>query len=252
MMVYIALPVAQWWSNHENVDQSENFLVHDYTQSILNNVEPNALILTYQWDYFVSASYYYQFVRKQRPDVVVLDKELFRRSWYFKMLERNYPWLIERSRDKVNAFLAELYKFEHNLPLNPEIIEERFNAMVNDFIDKTMESRPVYVGNEIEPQFAYSYQRMPDGLLFRLVPEGKAFTTRPQSFTYRPTTFENDYTVGIRYLYARMLTLNASLMAEQQQHELALGALNQAIEIDSLFLPALQLRQQLRVRQLVP
>ncbi|MCI0706540.1 MAG: DUF2723 domain-containing protein [Ignavibacteriae bacterium] len=252
LLVLLLLPAVQWWSNNERVDQSENYLVQDYTHSILKSVEPNAFILTYQWDYFFSASYYYQYVRQMRPDVVIIDKELLRRSWYFIMLERNHPWLIERSRDKVNAFLAELYKFEHGLPLNPEVIEERFNDMINDFIDKAMEERPVYVGNEIEPQFAYAYQRMPEGLLFRLVREGESVSLKPLSLTYRPTPFSNDYTLGIRYLYARMLTMNAALMIEQQQLANADSTLDRALEIDAAFLPALQLREELRTRQRVP
>ena len=248
----VLVPAVQWWSNNGRVDQSDNFLVQDYTQNIFTGVEPNAVILTYQWDYFVSASYYYQYVRKHRPDVVIIDKELLRRSWYFVMLERNYPWLIERSREKVNAFLAELSKFELGLPYVPEFIEGRFNEMINDFIDKAMQDRPVYVGNEIEPQFAYAHQRVPEGLLFRLVRENETLPVKPLSVTYRPTAFQNDYTLGIRYLYARMITLNAALMQERGQDERALTAVKQALEIDSMFLPAYDLQKQLHAQHSLP
>ncbi|HEY5615836.1 MAG TPA: DUF2723 domain-containing protein [Bacteroidota bacterium] len=248
----VLVPAVQWWSNNGRVDQSDNFLVQEYTQNIFAGVEPNAVILTYQWDYFVSASYYYQCVRKHRSDLVIIDKELLRRSWYFVMLERNHPWLIERSREKVNAFLAELSKFERGLPYVPEFIEGRFNEMINDFIDKAMQDRPVYVGNEIEPQFAYAHQRVPEGLLFRLVRENETLPVKPLSLTYRPTAFQNDYTLGIRYLYARMLTLNAALMQERGQDERALAAVKQALEIDSTFLPAYDLQKQLRTQHSLP
>lgn len=244
-VLVLSFPVAQWWSNGEYVDQSDNFLVHDYTQNILNHVEPNAFILTYQWDYFVAPSYYTQFVKKQRQDVVIIDKELLRRSWYFGMLERNFPRLIERSREKVNLFLAELYKFEHDLPYDAAVIEARFNEMINDFIDRAMEERPVYIGGEIEPQFAYRYQRVPEGLLFRLLREGETPKSKPIDVVFRPTSFENDYTRGIKFLYARMLTLNAALFQEQKLTGKALQFVQQALSIDSTFRPAKTLHEQL-------
>lgn len=244
-VLVLSFPVAQWWSNGEYVDQSDNFLVHDYTQNILNHVEPNAFILTYQWDYFVAPSYYAQFVKKQRQDVVIIDKELLRRSWYFGMLERNFPRLIERSREKVNLFLAELYKFEHDLPYDAAVIEARFNEMINDFIDRAMEERPVYIGGEIEPQFAYRYQRVPEGLLFRLLREGETPKSKPIDVVFRPTSFENDYTRGIKFLYARMLTLNAALFQEQKLTGKALQFVQQALSIDSTFRPAKTLHEQL-------
>lgn len=244
-VLVLSFPVAQWWSNRDFVDQSDNFLVHDYTQNILNHVEPNAFILTYQWDYFVASSYYAQLVKKQRQDVMVIDKELLRRSWYFAMLERKYPQLIERSREKVKLFLAELYKFEHDIPYDPAVIEARFNEMINDFIDRAMEERPVYVGGEIEPQFAYKYQRVPEGLLFRLLREGETPKSKPIDMVFRPTSFENDYTRSIKFLYARMLTFNAALFQEQTLTNEALHLVQQALSIDSTFRPAVTLHEQL-------
>ncbi len=246
VLVLLIFPAIQWWQNKPNVDQSDNYLVHDYTHNILDNVEANAFILTYQWDYFVASSYYQQYVRKQRPDVVVLDKELLRRSWYFRLLEQNYARLIERSRVKVNLFLTELYKFEHDMPYDAAVIEARFNDMVNDFIDKAMGDRPVYVGSEIEPQFAFNYHRVPEGLLFRLLRENEKPNVKALPLTFRPTAFENDYTRGIRFLSARMLTMNAALMHEQQRVDLALQAVDRALAIDSTFKPARTLREELQ------
>lgn len=244
-ILVLIFPAVQWWSNREYVDQSDNYLVHDYTQNIFDHVEPNALILTYQWDYFVASSYYAQFVKRQRPDVVIIDKELLRRSWYFTMLERNYPWLIERSRENIDLFLAELRTFEHELPYDASVIEARFNEMINDFIDKAIEERPVYVGGEIEPQFAYKYQRVPEGLLFRLLREGEMAKAKPINVVFRPTAFENDYARGVKFLYARMLTLNAALLHEQTSTSEALRFVDQALSIDSTFRPARILREQL-------
>jgi hypothetical protein len=90
--------------NYRRADQSSNTVVEDYTANMFAGLERNAFILSYQWDYWVSASYYVQYVRNERTDVAVVDKELLRRSWYLKELQVRYPWLMERSKEEVEAF----------------------------------------------------------------------------------------------------------------------------------------------------
>ena len=65
--------------------------------------------------------------------MVIIDKELLRRSWYFEQIKRNHPDVYERSRQEIALFQGELYKFEHDLPYDPAVIEGRYNAMINSF-----------------------------------------------------------------------------------------------------------------------
>ncbi|MBI2618450.1 MAG: DUF2723 domain-containing protein, partial [Ignavibacteriales bacterium] len=236
--IIAVVPIGQYWMNRSAVDESDNFLVHDYTKTILENVATNAVVLTYQWDYFVSASYYFQRVRNERPDVTIIDKELLRRSWYFVQLERNDPWLIERSRSKVNSFLAELYKFEHDLPYDAHVIDARFNGMINDFIEQSMKDRPVYIGPEIEPFLTTGFERMPEGLLFRLQRSVPPATGGLPEIRYRPTAFQSRLTRGIRLQYAQMLTFCGIWLRNGGFEMEAKHALGLALEIDPSFNPA--------------
>jgi hypothetical protein len=160
-----ALPVIV---HYRNVDDSRNFLVEDYTHNMFASLDYGAVVLSYQWDYWVSAAQYYQIVRRERPDIAVIDKELLRRSWYYGELEIRYPWLIRASRAEVDAFLRELHKFEQDLPYAPEMIEGRYAAMIRSFIEKSMVAHPVYVTGEIEPEYTGGVRRVPSGLAFRL------------------------------------------------------------------------------------
>ncbi|MEO8167274.1 MAG: DUF2723 domain-containing protein, partial [bacterium] len=136
--------------HYNQTDESNNYLVEDYTMNMFSSLQPDALVLSYQWDYWVSASFYYQLVNDYRTDVTVVDKELLRRSWYLKHLEQSYPWLIANSRFEVNAFTKELNKFERDLPYDARIIEAAYIAMIRSFITNNISSRPVYVTTEIE------------------------------------------------------------------------------------------------------
>ncbi len=180
---WMAMPRAAAWGlpvlcaaavlavNYPRVDQSSNTVVEDYTANMLGSLEDHAFILSYQWDFWVSASYYVQYVRHERTDVAVVDKELLRRSWYLRELRVRYPWLIEPCRKEVEAFGTELEKFERGRPYNPSVIEARFEEMVRSFIRTQSSRRPVYVTPEIEPEFTTGWQRVPAGLALRLYPD---------------------------------------------------------------------------------
>jgi hypothetical protein len=240
-----ALPVSQFALNRSEVDESDNSLIADYTQNIFSSVEPNAVIITYQWDYFVASSQYFQLVRKQRPDLVIIDKELLRRSWYFIQLKNRYPWLMDRAKAKADAFLAELYKFEHDLPYDPRQIESRYVEMVNEIIESSMQDRPVYVGPEIEGEFGSQYQKIPAGLLFRLTRDAQSLDNKPIPAIYRHASIDTRLTRGLRSLYVRMLTSTGAYFFSKKQFSEADSCLQIAFVIDPSFLPARELREKL-------
>jgi hypothetical protein len=184
-------------SNWDSTDESGNYLVEDYSRAIISSVHPNALILSYQWDYFIAGSYYLQFIKRERPDVVVIDKELLRRSWYFEQIKRNHPDVYERSRREIALFQEELYKFEHDLPYDPAAIEGRYNAMINSFFDNNASTRPLYVTSEIEQHLAPGYQRVPEGLVFRLYADSLYHLFASQSVSLRPYLHSDKYTTQL-------------------------------------------------------
>jgi hypothetical protein len=242
-LALLILPLSQVYLNHSEVDESDNSLVADYTHNVLSGVEPNAVILTYQWDYFVAPFQYYQLVRNERPDVVVIDKELLRRSWYFIQLKTRFPRLIERSRQKVEAFLSELHKFEHNLPYDPSQIEGRYVDMINDLIDHSMEDRPVYFGPEIEPEFGRQYQKVPAGLMFRLTRSADSVFIKPVRADYHPATIETRLTRGLGSLYIQMLTATSGYFLSKNRLSDADSCIEAALAIDPTATSARGLRQ---------
>ncbi|MCZ7556228.1 MAG: DUF2723 domain-containing protein [Bacteroidia bacterium] len=212
--VVFILPLAL---NAQGVSQRGNYLVEDYTKNMFASLEKHALVFSYQWDYWVSASLYYQAVENFRTDVVVLDKELFRRSWYIEQLRVNYPDVYEQSVDAIAAFEVELYKFEHDLPYDPATIEAAFNRMINSIIEKSYASRPVYVTIEMEQQFAPDFIRVPVGLAFRLyrpdeVPRYEALPF-PQ-LQHRPFASDERLPLALPGMYGSML-LNRAVYAHR-------------------------------------
>jgi hypothetical protein len=244
-LLLLALPVIQLLNNRKGVSEADNYLVADYTHNVFSNTARDALILSYQWDYFVAPSLYFQLVRHERTDVAIVDKELLRRSWYFIYLKDRFPWLIERSKGEVSAFLAELCKFEHALPYNPSVIEARYVGMINSFLDNSMRDHPVYVGPEIEPEIGQQYKRVPSGLVFRLSQSIDSSRVTPIKIYYRPSLYESRLTSGIRGLYVRMLTATGAHFLSKSQLSDATDCIEKALSVDPTFAPARAVREQI-------
>jgi len=219
--------------HYDSRDESSNVLVENYTRDMFESFEPNALVLSYQWDYWVSASYYYQYVKNLRPDVAVVDKELLRRSWYLRELERRIPWLIASSQREVDAFLKELFKFEHELPYDSKIIQSRFVEMVRSLITRSGASRPVYVTPEIEAEFTQGFHRVPQGLAYRLVEDGGFYPTILASFRYVNIGRTGRLEDMVRKLYVDALMSRGVYYHKQGgEREETRRCLRMALEID--------------------
>jgi hypothetical protein len=229
VLACVSLVLLQVVDHRTSVDQSDNHLVEDYTRAILSSVDSNAVVLSYQWDYFVSASLYIQHVRGERRDVAVIDKELLRRSWYYEVLEQQWPWLIGRCRGSVDRFLVELRKFEGGLPYSYTAIESAFNQMINDMIRAAMVDRTVYLGPEIEPHFGVGLERVPAGLLFKLRHPGSGTGELADwDVEIRPTLYRDRLVDGLRHQCARMLLFRAFWLSQRGSFSDALDALKKA------------------------
>jgi len=227
--------------HYRGVDQSENRLVEDYTRNVFHSLAPNALVLSYQWDYWVSASYYYQQVRSVRRDVSVVDKELLRRSWYLRELEVQKPWLIRSSQIEVDAFRRELEKFEKGVPYNPAVIQAKFVAMITSFVNKSRMSRPVYVTGEIEAEFTPGYQRVPEGLAFRLESDTVFHEPRMPDLVMRPLERKGRLEDMIRRLYAEAFFAHGEYLLRAGREEGAKKAYRKGVFYDPTF-PAARAR----------
>ncbi len=124
-----------------------------YVRDILEHLPPNAFVLTRHWNLF-SPAYYLQQVEGLRPDVVLVDQELLRRTWYLETLARRWPWLATGAGPALPAYRVELEKFEEGRPYDFGTIQSRFQGLGNALIEAAMrQGRPVLLSPEVEYRY---------------------------------------------------------------------------------------------------
>ena len=135
-------------------DRRHYFIAHDYVENLLGAIEPNGLLLTQDWQ-VVSPMFYAQEIEQRRRDVKVVDINLLRRLWYFDYLRHAYPGLVERSREKIDAFVEDLKEWERD----PEVfarsqaltqrITAAFEEMIRSIVTNENRLAPVYIAQDL-------------------------------------------------------------------------------------------------------
>jgi len=157
--------------NYGAASRRGDYVAYDYATNTLASAGQNATIITDWWDVY-SPVFYLQHVEHLRPDVCMIDKELLRRSWYFKCLARAYPWLVGRSAAEIARYREYLDQFEHSRLRDPSEIQRRYVAMLASFVTRNPE-RPAYTSFDADAgtdarELLPGVARVPVGLLFQL------------------------------------------------------------------------------------
>lgn len=209
--------IIQFFFNFIKVNQSGVHTFEDYTKSVLNTVPKNSIIFSYQWDYFISASYYYQFVEDYRKDVTVIDKELLRRSWYYNQISNQHPKVLNGVRNEIDQFLVALQPFERDEKVDPNRLETLFKAIMTNLIKTNVNERDYFIAPElVEQEMKRGEFKLPEGynlvphLFFYKVVEGNEYVPAPDpNFSISIASNRNVYIDNIENMAGRMLSNRA-------------------------------------------
>ncbi len=209
--------LVQLYFNYQSVNQSDVYTFEDYTKGILNSCDRDAIVFSYEWDYLVSPSYYFQYVEKFRPDVTVVDKELLRRSWYYHELSYDHPKLLSGMQPDVDAFKTALAPFESGGQFDPNLLETLYRRIMTDLIATNIDKRPFYIAPElfeVEMQkgmftLPKGYTLVPDLFLFKVVKGNKYVPAADPNFKIRFPKERNYYINFIEQNVGTMLARRA-------------------------------------------
>lgn len=213
----MALPGWQAATLYAGQDRSEEYVFEDYTRDALNSLPPNALLMSYQWDFLVSPSYYLQQVEGFRKDVCVVDKELLRRSWYYPQMERQYPKVFDRLQADRNEFVEAVTPMElGDKNFDPKRLEFLFRRIIRDLL--TPGKYEAYLAIEVmQNEVRNNKIDLPEGYTF--IPEKYFMRLVPDTSGYYPLEFSrydirfgnpnNSYGTEIRKIAATMAIYRA-------------------------------------------
>ena len=251
VLLVCAITLAANWPFN---NRRQYFIAHDYVENLLSTIAPNSLLLTLDWQ-VVSPMFYAQEIEQRRRDVKVVDINLLRRSWYFDYLSRAYPGLVERSRDKIEAFVENLKEWERDpgafarSPALTQRISATFLEMIQSMVANESRVARVYMTNdlltsdsvngELTRWLSQKYQLVPQGLVLNLA-NGQGFHDSPdvhlqiRGLAGGPLRFAKGDPVNVKVIpvYTNMLINRGRYLALFGQHERAIAVFKQALALN--------------------
>jgi len=212
--------------NYKENDRSHCYLYEDYTREFLASLDTGSILLSYQWDYLISPSYYFQFVEGYRKDIAVIDKELLRRSWYYSQLEHNYPHIMTSIGKEAEQFRKAVAPFEAGETYDTRTLEFWYREVFTQLIEKGFQSgRTVYIAPElVENELRQGNLSLPDGVLlvpdlfyFRVVDRKEYRPLHNYEINIRFPKKEDKYTKGVKGLIFKSLVWRALYELEHDQ-----------------------------------
>jgi Protein of unknown function (DUF2723)./Tetratricopeptide repeat. len=263
VIVALLIPAIAMASNFGFNNRHRYFIARDYVENILKTIEPNGLLLTDDWQVY-SPLLYLREVEGIRKDVVAMDIQQLRRSWYYDYLNTAYPEMMTAARDQVDAFLGELRHWEQDPKLYERDatlfnrINTGFYEMIETFVTNQIDNAPVYItlnvatdtqgqNHELTEWLRKTYDFVPRGLVFQVIHKG-GFTEpvevqlQTRGLNDGSFKFADDDVVKLKVLpiYKVMLTNRGLYLAAYGHHDRAIDTFKEALAIDPNYKPAEQ------------
>ena len=220
--VVLSLTIVIPFINYQACTLRNNTFGIDFGRANTEQLPDSSLLIVTHWDIY-SPLMYLKEVKGWRDDLIIIDKELLRRTWYVKHLEREYPALYAKARTSINAYLEELYKFEYGRPYIVSVIQSRFIKMLESLVEARID-KGVYLSvprldqdlDRVKPD----YGRLPFGLVSKVTQDSVVEPFDFSRFYLRKPSIINDrrieHNLGI---IRNMLIANLKYFAANRRAE---------------------------------
>jgi hypothetical protein len=231
--VLIFIPIVQIVLNRGKCNESKCKLPQEFVENAFHDLEPNAVVIASQWDYFISPALYYQNVRNERQDITIIDKSLLQnRSWYFLQLENHSKWLMDRIQPRAKAFLIDLNKFEKDFPFDYNSINTNWQYLLEDIVEKSLIDRPVYVDVRITNEFSSKYRRTPNGLFVKISRRDDTVAYKHSDFLFSPINDRNAASKDFEQYFITVLLNEANWLFSAKKLDSAQTILKEILRIE--------------------
>ncbi len=263
-LLLLLLPLITIIFNWRVADHRHYLYPTVYAQNALHEVGPNALLLTGDWQLYAPLLTM-QWVENQRPDVTVIDVQLFQnRPWYHRQLALRAPGLLTPFAGEEENFLVKLRQFEADeLPAGDVEISPRYTALWQALLRSAWAERPIYATPDVINhlrQFGIelSNQATPGDILLRLWPAPLANPAPLPPLTWNIAPFTDAISANrhldeparkIQRVHATMAVNRSAYHTRLGDAAAAMGDLQAAVAVEPTMLLAHLLLADLQQRQ---
>ena len=207
--------------------QVQNRYAEEFAYNMLDGLAENSIILSDNWDFWVSGSLYVQEVDEYRTDVEVIYATLLPHRSYRSYLARRIPELMDGTEE-----IVEMVRQSAGNATTADTDFALYSALTEKIIRNAMGKRPVYLGGEINWDIGAAYQRVPCGLAYQLKANDTYVPCGLPNYRFTSSAAPSHYTAMVHELYARSLAARGYYEEERGKFVEALQCYERALLYD--------------------
>ncbi|OGC92006.1 MAG: hypothetical protein A2142_06285 [candidate division Zixibacteria bacterium RBG_16_48_11] len=206
------LALFSFLNNYPEQNKSTNYFAYDLAGNVFKSVTAPALVLTDIWDFY-SPYLYLHYIEEQDTNVIFLDKELLRRSWYCDYVRQAHPEIYRRSKKEIAEFVSAVRSFELKQSFDPGELEQKYQALLLSLVERNLSDWNIYLVMGKPELFREHFLEIPEGLVYRLYPQLAYYPYHTPEFELRgaedPKVYQDGRTKFYLGRYAYMLEARA-------------------------------------------
>ncbi len=172
--------IYQFAINIKILPKNQYYIAEKYVNDTFNSMKEAGIYLTQDWQIYAPL-FYYQHIYNRRPDIVSIDVNLLKRSWYVEYIASYYPDIAKFSNIEINNFIEKVSKFEKGLPYDSVELQQAYIDLINSFIRYAFsEGKAAYLGLVIEEGVGNFLKRIPVGLVYYLSDRENIYIQSPE------------------------------------------------------------------------
>ena len=252
--VFILIFLLPLSYNYAENDKSRDYMVKDYVFNLFNSASENSIVIT---NY--NPTYYFQYVKKVRPDIIFINRDYMYNKWYLNSIMETYPEVLKESRLEFEAYSIELDKLHKNKAryLSPKTqadnqdilnFQTTLRNLLNSIIENNLKERNVSTTLEIDEindeKFAVPFIKTPNGVLLRLSKEKNPSYQSNIELKYELTKSSDYFKNYVMDIYYKANINEAKYMIDNSVSDSTDIYINKALEIKPDSKEARQLLQK--------
>jgi hypothetical protein len=225
-MLIIIIPLSV---NYSQADKSKDNIVKDYVFNLFNSASENSIIIS---NY--NPTYYFQYVKKVRPDIIFINRDYLFNEWYLNSIIAAYPEIYGKSKTEFDNYSAELDKLLNNKSkyLSPvtradnqaiEKFQKSLRDLLNSIIKNNYKGKVVYTTLEIDEVndeiFAKEFVKIPNGVLLKMTDQNNFTDYKNIDLRYEISSDEDYFKNYVMNTYYKAHINEAKYLIENSRYD---------------------------------
>jgi len=158
-IIAVTSALAVGFVNYSRSDRSDYYLAEETATNILALAPRNSVVYLNNWDWYAPAKYL-QRARGYRRDVLLLDYELMRRSWYLEQALNN-DYRAKLAEKAIRTFIESVKYFEAGEEIDPTVLEGKWREMHTQIALANLRAGNPVLGTSFADELAEIWQTAP-------------------------------------------------------------------------------------------